>query len=882
MARPTSRRDGHSFPTGTVTFLFSDIEGSTRLVAALGPSYGPLLERHQALLRTAFDSNGGVEIATEGDSFFVVFGSAASAVTAAAAAQRALAAEPWPAQVGAVRVRIGLHTGEGRLGGDNYVGLDLHRAARIAAAAHGGQVLMSDATRALVAPYLPGDVALRDLGVHRLKDLDRPERLVQLVMDGLPEEFPPPRTLAPPTNLPVQMTTFVGRDREIGEVVDLVGRSRLVTLVGPGGTGKTRLGLQVAERLRDEFPDGSAFVDLSPIGDPDLVAAAIGHALGVREETGRPILESVEAHLRDRRVLLVIDNFEQVLGGAPLVSRLLRAAPGLNVLVTSREVLHVQGEQEYVVPSLGVPDLRRLPPLEALAQYDAVVLFAQRARAVRPGFEIDAGNAAAVAEICARLDGLPLAIELAAARVKLLAPSAILARLEKRLTLLTSAASDLPPRQRTLRGAIEWSHDLLDPAERRLFRRLAVFVGGCTIDDAQAVCDPRGELGVDMLDALTSLVDKSLLRHVPGAGGEPRFAMLETIREYAGERLADSEDRDPGRRRYEAHFASLARQAQPELLGPRQKEWLDRLEGERDNLRAAVQTAAEDGRSEAALEIAASLWRYWQQRGHLAEGRQVLDRLLGPGGDARTVACARALAGLGGVAYWQGDFAAAGKAYARALEIARTLDDRSGLASALYDEGFVAAVTGDHATARADYEESLGIYAALGDQPGVVRVREALVFLMFLQGEFVAAKALQEENLRTFRDAGEPFRLANGLNLLSAAQLKSGDVRAARASQAEALGVFRAAGDMQGVVRVLVLAAAVAVAAGDLTLAARLSGAVDTLREPLGDVATPVQILGLEDPAKASRVGLGEAAFEEAYQAGRTASLEEIIAGSTG
>ena len=453
-------------------------------------------------------------------------------MSAAAAAQRSLAAEPWPSEVGTVRVRMGLHTGEAALGGDNYVGLDVHRAARIAAAAHGGQVLVSSVTGDLVRRSLPADLQLRELGEFRLKDLELPERLAQLVGPGLADDFLPPRTLETPSNLPPQVTSFVGREREIGEVGELVRHSRLVTLTGPGGTGKTRLSLRVAERLRPEYPGGAFFVELAPISDPGLIPTTIAQAIGLREDPKRPVAELLEAYLRDLQLLLVLDNFEQLVAGATPGGSSPPAAPHLTILASSREVLHLRGEQEYPVPPLGVPDPRALPPLESLTGYDAVALFIQRARAVQPDFRVDEQNAPAVAAICARLDGLPLAIELAAARSKLFGPEAILARLEKSLTLLTSRARDVPERQRTLRGAIGWSHDLLDPPERALFRRLAIFVGGCTIDSAAAVCDPDGGLGIDMLDALASFVDKSLLRQIQSPNGEPRFLMLETIREY--------------------------------------------------------------------------------------------------------------------------------------------------------------------------------------------------------------------------------------------------------------------------------------------------------------------------------------------------------------
>ena len=866
-------------PTGTLTFLFSDIEGSTRLVTALGPSFGPLLERHQALLRDAFAGAGGVEIATEGDSFFVVFRSAPSAVAAAAAAQRALAAEPWPAEAGTVRVRMGLHSGEGTPGGDNYVGIDVHRAARIAAAAHGGQVLLSESTRSLVAGSLPEGLRLADVGTFRLKDLDQPERLVQLVIAELPADFPPPRTLDTPSNLPTQMTTFVGRRREAEEVADLVRRSRLVTLTGPGGTGKTRLSLQVATALKGEFSGGAFFVDLSPITDPGLIPTTIASALGLHDQPNRPVLESLKSHLRDLRMLLVVDNFEQVQTGAPLIGQLLEAAPQLCIIVTSREVLHLRGEQEYPVPPLGMPDVTRLPALEALSQYDAVALFIQRARGVRPDFAVDNDNAPAVAAICARLDGLPLAIELAAARVKLFSPGAILAHLEQTLAFLTSSSRDLPERQRTLRGAIDWSHDLLDATERILFRRLGIFVGGFTADDAGAVCDPDGELGIDMLDGLVSFVDKSLVTQAAGAAGEPRFVMLETIRQYAAERLAASDDAEPIRRRHEDLFAGIAERAAGELLGPKANAWLDRLDTDQDNLRAALQNAADDGRDDLALGMGGAMWRFWQLRGHLAEGRSALEALLSRAGfDGPTQARARALAGLGGVTYWQGDMAAAGTAYDEGLAIQRTLDDPAGLAEALYNAGFVAAVGNELATARALYDESLGILTRTGDQPGVVRTREAISFLLFHQAEFAEARAIQEGNLRAFREAGETFRVAVGSGFLSLLRAKDGEVAAARAIQVEAIGTFRAAGDTQSLVRTLIMAAAVAVLEGDLRRAATLSGAGDVLREPLGEMATPMRTLGIGDPAVEAREGLGDGAFELAYAAGRVLTLDEVVA----
>ncbi len=873
---PTASR---ALPTGTLTFLFSDVEGSTRLVQSLGAGYPALLERHQTILRRAFEDAGGVEVATEGDSFFVVFRSALAAVAAAAAAQRGLSAEPWPAAAGAVRVRMGLHTGEGTLGGDNYVGLDVHRAARISAAAHGGQVLLSDLTRGLVTSSLPGDLGLSDLGEHRLKDLDRPERLWQLDVAGLPQNFPPPRTLETPTNLPVQLTDFIGRKREVDEVAGLLRQSRLLTLTGPGGTGKTRLALQVASRLRGDFEGGVFFADLSTLTDPALIPTTIASALGVREQPDRPVLASLQAHLRDLRLLLVLDNFEQLQAGAPLIAELLEAAPRLVVLVTSREMLHIRGEHEYPVPPLGLPDAASLSNLETLTQYDAVALFIRRAQTARPDFQIDNRSAPAVAGICSRLDGLPLAIELAAARVKHLDPEAILRRLEGSLSLLTSTARDLSERQRTLRGAIDWSHDLLDPTERRLFRRLGVFVGGCSLERAETVCDPDGRLGIDMLDGLSSLIDKSLLRRLDDDESELRVGMLETVREYALEQLTASPDWDPVRQAHEELFSNLALAAADEIMGANQAAWAGRLQTERDNLRAALKRLADDGRTERALEMGAALWRFWQLRGNLAEGRATLEELLArPDATASTAARAHALAALGGLAYWQADMAGAERAYVEGLAIQRTLDDPAGLGEALYNLGFVRAIALKHGEARALYQEALEIGRSNDDQPAVLRYQEALAFLMFHMGEFAEARRLQEQNVQAFKAANQAFRAAIGTGFLSYLEAKAGRFAAARAMQAEALGVFRAAGDTHWVVRELMLAALSAVVAGDLVLAARLCGAYDLLRAPLGEIATPIKTLGLPDPMVDARDGLGEDAFQAAYRAGRAMTLDEVAA----
>ena len=866
-------------PTGTVTFLFTDIEGSTGLLQALGDRYGTILDEHAAILRRAVADHGGVEVSTHGDAFFVVFTSPPAAVRAAVAAQRALAAHDWsPAPP--VRVRMGVHTGEGTLGGDDYVGLDVHRAARIADAAHGGQVIVSDATRGLVQHALPDGVSLRDLGVHRLRGLADPEALHELAVEGLRADFPPPRTLdARPNNLPLQLTSFVGREEEIAEVERLLGHTRLLTLTGPGGSGKSRLALAVAADLLTQFRDGSCFVDLSPVTDPALVPAAVANALGVPEAAGRPILDGVKEHLRDRELLQVVDNFEQVAEAGPVIEELLLAAPRLRTMVTSRVVLALRGEQEYAVPPLHVPDPGRLPrDLSAVGAVEAVQLFCERALAASPRFALTEQNAPVVAEICARLDGLPLAIELAATRTKVLTPEQILSRLKRRLSILTSGSRTLPERQRTLRAAIAWSYDLLDPVEQRLFGRLSVFTGGWAFEAAEAVCDPEG-LGLDALDGLTSLVDKSLIRRSEPPGRPSRFLMLETIREFAQEQLEASGDLEPVRERHADHYLCLAEEAEPHLTATDQGEWLDRCDTEHANIRAALRWAIDRGQAGRAQAAAGALWRFWQQRGHLTEGRRWLEEVLAmPTGQARTAERAKALAAAGGIAWWS-DRGASRAFYEEALAIERELGDPARLAEALYNQAFAVAAEHDQEAAARLLAESLELYRRLGDEPGVARILTMQVVPDAMAGAWDRVVATLEEVAAIWRRLGNRLDLAFNLIWLAFARGRAGRADDARATALEALELFREADNPTGAALAFLDLAFLFTWEGRHDDAIRMAGVGEALRRRAGGGPMPGFGGMLEgDPVADARAHLTEDAADRAWQEGLTLSVQEAVA----
>jgi predicted ATPase/class 3 adenylate cyclase len=865
-------------PTGTVTFLFTDIEGSTALLTLLGEAYVTLLERHAEILRTAIAAHGGTEVGTEGDAFFAVFPSAPDAVAAASRVQRELARTGWPNDA-SVRVRMGLHTGVARLGGDNYVGLDVHRAARIAAAGHGGQVLLSEATRALADHALPGDTHLRDLGQHRLKDLEQPVRIWQLEIDGLPADYPDLRTLdARPGNLPRPLTSFVGRERELARLVDLVRGHCLVSLTGAGGTGKTRLALKAAEELRDSLPDGAFFVDLSALRDPALVPLAITRALRLGVDPGGDALHAARGYLRDREALLLVDNFEQLIEAANVVEELLAAASRLRVLVTSRSPLGIYGEQELELSPFDVP---ADASADLLSASPAVALFLNRARDVQPGFELSAEQAITVAGIIALLDGLPLAIELAASQVRVLTPAAILSRLEAHQPLMPAATRGRPARQRTMRAAIDWSYALLDGPERRLFTRLAVLPGGISLEAAAAVADP-GDLGIAILDGIAALVGNSLLRQ-SDADAEPRFRMLETIRDYAGERLRTDFDADATERRQAAFYVSFSEAAEPHLTRIEQASWLDRCELERPNLRRAIDWAIANGEAELGLRMAAALWRFWHQRGPLWEGRKAFDQLLALPGSSRETR-ARALSAAGGLAWWDGDFVASRRHHEGGLALF-TDEETTDRARALYDLGLPLVWSGTQGNLedldRAEdlLHQSLALAERLDDRLGIARAYRALGLAQGIaRRDPRGAIPLFERSVALFEMLGERWELNESLIGLANGHRFSGDKVRARARYLQALDLMADAGNRPAMAWLLFLVAAVEGEMGRHERVARLWGAAEAVREAAGEIRPPAAALLVVDPLGTARQAIGEEEAERGLAEGRAMDPEAVIA----
>jgi predicted ATPase/class 3 adenylate cyclase len=796
-------------PTGTVTMLFSDIEGSTALLGRLGDRYGDTLAAQRAIMRAAISASGGHEMGTEGDSFFVVFASAADAVACCVAAQRALAGHAWPGGVG-VRVRMGLHSGEPVRHQDGYVGLDVHRAARIAAAAHGGQVVLSDAARLLVASRLPAGVSVRDLGSHRLKDLQAPERIYQLVAAGLAERFAPLKSLGAATSLPVPPTALVGRDDEIERLRAILARpgSRLVTLTGAGGIGKTRLAVQAAAGLGGEFPDGLWWVGLASVGRGEQVLGALARVVGVREDEGADLERAVVTRLEGRRMLVVLDNAEHLLPEvADVVVRLLAASDRLVVLATSRERLQLAAEHVYPVPPLSAAD--------------AVALLQERAAAA--GVPVE--QSPVLGRLCERLDRLPLALELAAARLRVFSPAQLLDRIDSRLDLFTGPR-DAEPRHRTLRATIEWSHDLLTEPEQALFRRLAVFASDCTLDAAEAVCQPEP-------GALDGLLDKCLVVRGDDTP-EPRFGMLESIRDFAAERLAADAGAAALRARQAGYFRALAERMDAALRAGEPEEGpVAVLAADIGNLRAAVEFGVATDDTELVRQITLALCMYWELHGLFTEARSWLDRALALD-DVQDVTRQRLLSALAGTARIQGDYMVAQAASDEAASLAMTLAGEAELFESLRAKARAARSKDDLQEAQALLQEALDLARAAGNGVGTSACRLGLASMANQQGRHDEADDLLAENLPFVRGLGQIRCEGFTLAFMADTSVRRGRVPDCAAPAL--LGATRALqiGDRYLAAWCLDLFAAAVAAAGDQRRAAAILASVDAARHAMG------------------------------------------------
>jgi predicted ATPase/class 3 adenylate cyclase len=933
-------------PAGTVTFLFTDVDLGPGLPAQAA-SLRHALQRQDTILREAVEANGGYAYKTIGYAIQAAFPTASDALAAAVAAQLALASQDWssestpavpvpdqPAPAAKhsppdLRVRMALHTGSTEERGGDYSGPLLNRVARMVAACHGGQIILSQATEELARDSLLEGVVLRDLGEHRLRDRTNPEHIFQVVIPALPSDFPPLKTLeGRANNLPLQPTPLIGRDKEVAACCALLRSDDvwLVTLTGPGGIGKTRVALQVAADLLDDFRDGTFFVSLGAISDPDLVASSIAGALDVQEARGKPLTETLTEYLRDKQLLLLLDNFEQVAAAAPLIQLLLQAAPQLKVLVTSRMPLQLSRERELPVPPLHLPDLAHLPSIDVLPQYEAVALFIDRATAARPDFKVTNENALAIAEICHRLDGSPLAIELAAARIKLLSPQMMLSRLAGSLKLLTGGALDLPARQQTLRATIDWSYLLLDAVEQLLFARMGIFVGGCTLEAADTVVSGLDDGGkdsaqltpsldrpssvvhrpssaptpeIDVLDGLSSLVNKSLLQQREMADGEPRFFMLETIREYAQERLEEIGELDALRRVHAECYLELAERALPLLRGPEQVAWLGRLDREHDNFRAAVEWCIQaPDADETGLRLVSALWPFWWRCGYLTEGRTrvaaALSRAEGSPAISQELR-GDALYAAGYLAFLQGDYVAARPLFEQTVAMMRSLGNSpsakrriarslAGLSQSNYH-------LGDYEPVRPLLEESLALHRELGDKPGTVTSLNNLGLNLAAGGDYDGAWRLLEEALATARSLSDKWGISTVLNNLGlVARLRRRVVSGPdpRSLVQESLRIRRDMADKYAIAFSLAGLAATAAqdaadaagrqGAGDAMRAARLLGATECLLQTIGARLEPLYHEEYQRTEAAARRMVGDAIFEAAHEDGRKLSLDQAMA----
>jgi len=873
-------------PRGTVPFLFTDIASSTRLWQEYPEAMRQAYARHDAILRSAITQYDGIVYKVIGDAFQVAFPTAAGALAAALEAQRALAQEEWLAFAlpEPLRVRMALHVGavDPDLDGD-YRSPVLNRLGRLLGAGHGGQVLLSQAVMELVRGQLPVGAGVVDLGAHRLKDLLEPERIWQLMHPDLPSDFSPLVTLdVRPHNLPLQPTPFIGREHEIATVVDLLRRDdvRLVTLTGPGGTGKTRLSLQVASEVVEDYPDGVWFVPLAPLTDPAFVPSAISTALGVREASDSSLVDALHRYLEHRHLLLVLDNFEHLLTAAPLVSDLLVAAPRLRVLTTSRAPLRLRAEHEHPVSTLNLPRRKPPPSLAQMSQFEAVRLFVDRAVAVKPDFAVTNTSAPAVAEICHRLDGLPLAIELAAARIRMLPPQAMLARLQQRLPLLTGGARDAPARQQTLRNAIAWSYDLLSEDEQKLFRRLSVFASGWTLEAAEAVAGTTAtnDLGIDVFDGLEDLVGHSLVRQQESADGTPRFGMLETMREYGLERLDEAGEAQEARERHAQHFLNQADQVGQDMLwGRSEAQWFHWFGAEYDNLRSVLEWGVEHDVVLAARLVWGLTW-LWNERGPYREWQQWHRRVDRHAMELDEPLRARLALSGGTVAVRLGEWDAAEAWLPACLPVFQAAGEDELVAftmSGLAKLG-CARPGGDMRASLAMFEEELTIWQRLANPFQQAIVLSNMGVTTEWMGNKEQARDYYEQVVAMSRHLASPSSMALTLNNLGNVECGLGDYDRARLHLTECLTIAREY-DLAVKLDATEGLGMCVIGTGDCYRGVMLLGAAHTARASSGDALHPEDAKLHDHFLATARAALGDEAFERAVRDGEVLSIDDAM-----
>jgi predicted ATPase/class 3 adenylate cyclase/Tfp pilus assembly protein PilF len=823
--------------SGTLTFLFTDVVGSTRLWEQYTNQMRQTMVRHDEIIESlvAYHRGNVVRPRGEGDSRFAVFGRATDAVVAAIQIQRSFSEEPWSIPM-PLKVRIALHTGEAELREGDYYGPAVNRCARLRSVAHGGQTLLSQATYNLINDALPDGITLFDLGEHSLKDLIRTERIYQLNISGLPAEFPKLQTKNNSyTNLPITLTSFIGRENEIHELKELLKTRRMLTIFGSGGSGKTRLAIQVANDLTNSFPDGVWFVDLSPLSNSTHISSYIMSDLGIREEVNSSPERALIDFMRGKSMLLFLDNCEHILSGVtPLVDMLLREASNLSILATSRTPIGVVGEMVWRIPPLATPELNCEIPLEKLVQFEAVKLFVERAVSARADFTMTSKNAFAIARICARLDGIPLAIELAAARVRILSVIDIATRLDDRFRLLVSPQNAIP-RHKTLRSLIDWSYDMLPEKERILLRRLSIFAGGWTLNAAEEICADGNINSFEILDLLANLVDKSLVIAETKGGGE-RYHFLETIRQYAQERLLESQDMEEFPDRHAQYFTAIVEEAFGQLWGQNQAHWLEQLESEHDNLRSAMdwltQMKIDDDRL---LRLATSLWRFWEIRGYLNEGRARLEVALEHSPTSSHLLRGQALRGAGMLAFQQGDYERATALHGQSLSLFRDIGDKLGIGRELSALGEIAKIQGNYSQSIELHTESLAIRHEIADKEGVAVSLGHLGIIARDRGQYPYARELLEESLRLSRELKDKLMTAQALQSLGLVAFNLCEYPRATDLFEEASTLYRELNDRLGISNALQHLGTMAKDQGDFQRATALYKQYLELKRELGD-----------------------------------------------